>query len=75
MRCDNYFCSESDLSAIPMTSSSGDIYFQAPSGNQTKLWPVEKYWLESIIMSVLSPFLINLFSSFLLLTYQVFLAV
>ena len=28
-----------------MTSSSCHIYFHTPSGNQTKLWPVEKYWL------------------------------
>ena len=33
------------LSAMPMTSSSCHIYFHMPSGNQTKLWPVEKYWL------------------------------
>ena len=55
------------LSAIPMTSSSRDIYFHTPSGNQTKSSPVEKYWLENFIMSVLSPFLINSFSSFCLL--------
>ena len=52
--------------AIWMTSSSRDIYFHTPSRNQTKLLPVEKYWLESF-MSVNSPFLINLFSSFLLI--------
>ena len=34
------------LSAIWMTSSSRDIYFHATSRDQTKLWPVEKYWLE-----------------------------
>ena len=53
-----------DITAIPMTSSSRDIYLHTPSGNQTKLWPVEKYWLESFIMFVPSPFLINSFSSF-----------
>ena len=57
---------------MPMASSSHDIYFHMPSGNQTKLWPVEKYWLESFIMSVPSAFLINSFSSLLLITYQVF---
>ena len=30
---------------MPMTSSSRHIYFYTPSGNQTKLWPFEKYWL------------------------------
>ena len=55
-----------------MKSSSRDIYFYTQRRNQTKLWPVEKYWLESFIMSVPSPFLINSFSSFLLITYQVF---
>ena len=55
--------------AILMTSSSRDIYFHTLSGKQTKLWPVENYWLESFIMSVPSPFLINSFSSFLLITY------
>ena len=29
---------------MPMTSSSRHIYFYTPSGNQTKLWPFEKYW-------------------------------
>ena len=58
--------------AIPMTFLSRDIYFHMPSGNQTTLGPVEKYWLESFIMSVPSPFLINSFTSFLLITYQVF---
>ena len=66
--------------AIPMTSSSCDIYFHTSSGNQTKLEPVEKYWLESFVMSMPSPFLINSFSSFyayylsslLLLTSSVF---
>ena len=33
------------LSAIRKTSSSRDIYFHTPSRNQTKLWPVQKYWL------------------------------
>ena len=32
-----------------MTSSSCHLYFHTPSTNQTKLGPVEKYWL---IMSV-----------------------
>ena len=50
-----------------MTSSSRDIYFHMSSRNQTKLLPVEKYWLESFIMFVPSPFLINLFSSLLLI--------
>ena len=50
-----------------MTSSSRGIYFHTPSGNQTKLCRVEKYWLESFIMSVPSPFLINSFGSFCLL--------
>ena len=58
--------------AIRMTFSSRDIYFHTLSRNQTKLGPVEKYWLESFMMSVPSPFLINSFSSFLLITYQVF---
>ena len=58
--------------AIQMTSSSRDIYFQTPNRNQTKLWPAEKYWLKSFIMSTPSPSLINLLSSFLLITYQVF---
>ena len=44
------------LSAIRMTSSSRDIYFHTPSRNQTKLWPVEKYWLENFIMSAPSLF-------------------
>ena len=57
---------------MPMTSSSRDIYFHTPSGNQTKLRPVEKYRLESFIMSVPSPFLTNSFGSLLLITYQVF---
>ena len=61
-----------DVTAIRMTSSSRDIYFHTPSRDQTKLWPVEKYWLESFIMSVSSPFLTNSFSSLLLITYQVF---
>ena len=39
-----------------MTSSSRDIYFHTPSRNQTKLWPVEKHWLESFIMSCLHRF-------------------
>ena len=60
------------LPAIPMTSSSRDIYFHTPSGNQTMLLFVEKYWLESFIVSVPSSFLINSFSSFLLIAYQVF---
>ena len=60
------------ITAIPMTSSSRDIYFHTPSGNQTKLCPVEKCWLESFIMSLPSPFLTNSFGSFLLITYQVF---
>ena len=47
-----------------MTSSLGDIYFHTFNRNQTRLCPVEKYWLESFIMSVPSPFQINLFSSF-----------
>ena len=51
--------------AIRRMYSSSDIYFHTPSRNQTKLWPVEKYWLESFIMSAPSPFLINSFSSFL----------
>ena len=42
------------------------------SRNQTKLWPFEKYWLESFIMSMPSQFLINSFSSVLLITSQVF---
>ena len=58
--------------AIRMTYSSRDIYFHTPSRNQTKLSPVEKYWLESFIMSVPPPFLISSFGSFLLITYQVF---
>ena len=62
----------SPLTAIRMTSSSRDIYFHTPSRNQTKLWPVEKNWLESFIMFVPSPFLINPFSSFLFVTCQVF---
>ena len=46
-----------------MTSSSHDIYFHTPSRNQAKLRPVEKYWLESFIMSVSSPFF-NKFAQF-----------
>ena len=53
--------------ALRMTSSSRNIYFHTLSRNQTKLGPVEKYWLESFIMSVPSPFLINSFGSFLLI--------
>ena len=49
--------------AIRMTSSSRDIYFHTPSRSQTK------YWLESFIMSVPSPFLINSFGSLLVITY------
>ena len=49
------------LTAVRMTSSSRDIYSHTMSKNQTKLWPVEKYWLESFIMSVS-----------LLITYQFF---
>ena len=44
--------SEWTLTALRMTSSSRDIYFHTPSRNQTKVWPVEKYWLESFIMPV-----------------------
>ena len=35
-----------------MTSSSCHFYFHTPSRDQTKLGPVEKYWLQSFIMSV-----------------------
>ena len=58
---------DSSQTAIRMTSSSRDIYFHMSNRNQTKLWPVEKYWLESFIISLPSLFLINSFSSFLLI--------
>ena len=48
-------------------SSSHDNIFHTLSRNQAKLLPVENYWPESFIMSLLSPFLINSFSSLLLI--------
>ena len=63
-------------------SSSRDIYFHTPSRNETKLLPAEKYWLESFIMSVSSPFFdkfVQFFFAYylpsLLLLTSVFLAV
>ena len=56
--------------AVHVVGILNSIYFHTPSRNQTKLRPVEKYWLKSFIMFLPSTSLINWFSSFLLIIYQ-----
>ena len=62
-----YACAKHSIFSIQLYRWRLHHVIFMPSGNQTKLWPFEKYWLESFIMSVPSPFLINSFCSFCLL--------